>query len=71
MKLRASLMIALRDHIASEGLTQVQIAKLFGVTQLRISELTRGRIDLFAIDTLVNMLATASLRIQLQIAKAA
>jgi len=71
MKLRSSLMLALRDHIAREGLTQAQAAKIFGVTQPRISDLTRGRIDLFAIDTLVNMLATAGLRIELHIAKAA
>jgi predicted XRE-type DNA-binding protein len=31
----------------------------------------RGRIDLFAIDTLVNMLTTAGLRVELHIAKAA
>jgi len=71
MKLRFSLMLALRDHIAREGLTQAQAAKIFGVTQPRISDLMRGRIDLFAIDTLVNMLATAGLRIELHIAKAA
>ncbi len=46
-------------------------AKKFGVTQPRISDLMRGRIDLFAIDTLVNMLTTAGLRVKLRIAKAA
>jgi len=71
MKLRSSLMLALRDHIAREGLTQAQAAKIFGVTQPRVSDLMRGRLDLFAIDTLVNMLATAGLRIELRIAKAA
>jgi predicted XRE-type DNA-binding protein len=71
MKLRSSLMLALKDHIAREGLTQSQAAKIFGVTQPRISDLMRGRIDLFAIDTLVNMLATAGLRVELHIAAAA
>ncbi len=71
MKLRSSLMLALRDHIAREGLTQARAAKIFGVTQPRVSDLMRGRIDLFAIDTLVNMLAAAGLRIELHIAKAA
>jgi predicted XRE-type DNA-binding protein len=76
MKLRSSLMLALRDHIAREGLTpgfsiKAQAAKIFGVTQPRVSDLMRGRIDLFAIDTLVNMLATAGLGIELHIAKAA
>jgi predicted XRE-type DNA-binding protein len=71
MKLRTTLMLALKDHIAHKGLTQSQAAKIFGVTQPRISDLTRGRIDLFAIDTLVNMLATAGLRVELQIGHAA
>lgn len=71
MKLRSALMLALKDHIASEGLSQTKAAKLFGVTQPRISDLMRGRIDLFAIDTLVNMLTTAGLRVELHIAKAA
>jgi predicted XRE-type DNA-binding protein len=71
MKLRTSLMLALKDHIAREGLTQSQAAKIFGVTQPRISDLMRGRIDLFAIDTLVNMLATAGLRVELHIGQAA
>ena len=71
LKLRSSLMLALKDHIAKEGLSQSKAAKLFGVTQPRISDLMRGRIDLFAIDTLVNMLTTAGLRVELHIAKAA
>lgn len=71
MKLRSSLMFALKEHIAKEGLTQSEAAKKFGVTQPRISDLLRGKIDLFAIDTLVNMLATAGIPIELCIGKAA
>ena len=71
MKLRSRLMMALRDHVASEGLNQTAAAKLFGVTQPRVSDLMRGKIDLFSLDTLVNMLAAAGLHIELQVAKAA
>jgi len=71
MKLRSSLMIALQDHIAQTGMSQSQAAKAFGVTQPRISDLMRGKIDLFAIDSLVNMLAAAGLRIELRVSKAA
>lgn len=71
MKLRSSLMIALQDHIAQTGMSQSQAAKVFGVTQPRISDLMRGKIDLFAIDSLVNMLTAAGLRIELRISKAA
>lgn len=71
MKLRSSLMLALKEQIAAERLTQEQAAKKFGVTQPRVSDLVRGRIELFGIDTLVNMLACAGLHVELHIAKAA
>jgi predicted XRE-type DNA-binding protein len=71
MKLRSSLMIVLTEHIKREGLTQAQAAKLLGVSQPRISDLNRGKIDLFSIDTLVNMLSAAGFHVEVQIAKAA
>ena len=71
MKLRASLMMALTDQIGREGLTQSEAAKLLGVTQPRISDLVRGKIELFAIDALVNMAAAAGLHVELKLRKAA
>jgi predicted XRE-type DNA-binding protein len=71
MKLRSSLMLALRDHVKQTGMSQSQAAKAFGVTQPRVSDLMRGKIDLFAIDSLVNMLATAGLHVEVSIGKAA
>lgn len=71
MKLRSSLMIALTEHIKREGLTQARAAKLLGVSQPRVSDLIRGKIDLFSIDTLVNMLSAAGLHVEVRIARAA
>jgi predicted XRE-type DNA-binding protein len=71
MKIRSALMIALKQHIKSNGMTQSDAAKLFGVTQPRISDLLRGKINLFAIDTLVNMAATAGMHIELHLAQTA
>jgi predicted XRE-type DNA-binding protein len=71
MKLRSTLMMALKDHIAAEGLSQSKAAKLFGVTQPRVSDLMRGKIDLFGLDTLVNMLAAAGLHVEVNVGKAA
>ncbi len=71
MKLRSALMMALKDHIAGEALSQGQAAKLFGVTQPRVSDLMRGKIELFGLDTLVNMLAAAGLHVEVRVAKAA
>ena len=71
LKLRSSLMLALKRHIVREGLSQIEAAKVFGVTQPRISNLMRGKIELFGLDMLVNMLAAAGLRVTLQVKKAA
>ncbi|MDO8295535.1 MAG: helix-turn-helix domain-containing protein [Caulobacter sp.] len=71
MKLRSRLMMAVKDHIERGGLSQAQAAQLFGVTQPRISDLVRGKIDLFSIDTLINMLAAAGLHVEMRIAEAA
>ena len=71
MKLRSSLMIALKEHLAGTGLSQAQIATLFGVTQPRVSDLMRGKIDVFGLDALVNMAAAAGLRVKLSVRKAA
>ncbi len=71
MKLRSELMTAVRDHIEGAGLSQAQAAKLFNVTQPRISDLVRGKIDLFSIDTLVNMASAAGLHIDVKIGRAA
>jgi len=69
MKLRSRLMIAVRDCIEREGLSQAQAAKLFGVTQPRVSDLVRGKIDLFSIDMLVNMASAAGLHVDMKIAR--
>jgi len=71
MKLRSALMMALKDHIARAGLSQSQAAKLFGVTQPRVSDLLRGKINLFGLDTLVNMAVAAGLRVELRVMEAA
>ena len=45
-------------------MTQAEAAKLFGVSQPRVSDLVRGKIDLFSIDTLVDMLARAGMKVE-------
>ena len=68
LRLRAELMVEVRRLIQARKLTQRSAASLLGVTQPRISDLIRGKIDLFSIDTLVNMLARAGMRVQLRVA---
>jgi predicted XRE-type DNA-binding protein len=63
LKIRSRMMAYLRELIASRGITQADAAALFGVTQPRVSDLVRGKIDLFSIDTLVDMLSHAGIKI--------
>ena len=67
MKIRSALMQELVTHITDAEVTQSEAAKLFGVTQPRISDLMRGKIDLFSIDTLVNMLTQAGLHVDIRV----
>ena len=71
MKLRSTLMMALQEHIARAKLSQAEAAQLFGVTQPRVSNLMHGKIDLFALDTLVNMASAAGIRVEMRLRKAA
>ncbi|OBZ92895.1 XRE family transcriptional regulator [Pararhizobium polonicum] len=71
MTLRSALMAALRDRISVEALSQSQAAEFLGVTQPRISDLMRGKIDLFGLDTLVNMATAAGLHVEMHISDAA
>ncbi len=68
LQLRAQLMVELRRLIQARKLTQNSAAKLLGVTQPRISDLVRGKINLFSIETLVDMLTRAGIQVQLRLA---
>ena len=65
LKVRSDLMIQLQKLIASRGFTQAETAKILRVTQPRVSDLLRGRIDLFSTDTLIDMLARFGVRVKL------
>lgn len=70
---RADLMIQIQKLIASRGLKQKAAAKTLGVTQPRVSDLLRGRIDLFSTGTLIDMLARlgATVRLMVKVRRAA
>jgi predicted XRE-type DNA-binding protein len=67
LRVRADLMIMLSKLIRQRGLTQAQAAKLLGVTQPRISALMRGKIQLFSVDSLMEMLGRGGVRISVSI----
>jgi predicted XRE-type DNA-binding protein len=63
LHIRSELMMQMIRMISERGLKQKDAAVLFGVSQPRISELKRGKIDQFTIDSLVNMLGHARVRV--------
>ena len=71
MKLRSGLMMALKTRLVRTDLSQSQAAKLFGVTQPRVSDLMRGKINLFSLDALVNMAAAAGMHVEMRVLEAA
>lgn len=64
-------MMALRQHISREGLTQGHAARMFGMTQPRVSDLIRGMIELFGLDSVVNMAVAAGLRVEIHVGQTA
>jgi predicted XRE-type DNA-binding protein len=61
---RADLMIRLEKEIRSRGLTQAQAAKMLGIRQPRVSDLVRGRVELFSADGLIDMLARLGIKVR-------
>ena len=64
LKIRSDLIICLSELIRKRGLTQARAATLFGVNQPRVSDLVRGKIDRFSVDTLIAMLGHAGMEVR-------
>ena len=62
--IRADLMIEVQTALERRGNKQADAAKLLGVTQPRVSDLLRGRLDLFSTDALIDMLARLGKRVR-------
>lgn len=68
MEIRAQLLIGLERWLEKSGLTQTQAASVLGVTQARVSDLKRGKINRFSMDLLVRLAARAGLKPKLRFA---
>ena len=56
---------------AAGEMTQQAAAALFGVSQPRLNDVLRGKIEKVSLDALVNMLAHAGMRVELRVRRAA
>jgi predicted XRE-type DNA-binding protein len=61
MKTRSALMMELSAAIQEHGMTQSEATEVFGVVQPRISDLVRGKINRFSLDTPMDLAATAGM----------
>ena len=71
MTMRSDLLIALQQRVESWKVTQAQAARRLEITQPRLNDLLRSRINKFSLDTLVNLANRADIRVRLKINKAA
>jgi predicted XRE-type DNA-binding protein len=71
MSMKSSLMIAIEQKVRSWEGTQAQAAARLGVTQPRLNDLLRGRINNFSLDALIGLAGQAGLVVRLDIADAA
>ncbi len=67
--IRSKLMVEIKKFIERKKLTQAGAAKLFDVTQPRMSDLKRGKIELFSVDSLIAMLSRAGMKVDVRVTK--
>lgn len=68
LEIRSTLLRGLSQWLASGGLTQTQAAEMLGITQARVSDIKRGKINQFSLDLLIRLAARAGLRPKLRLA---
>lgn len=66
LQIRTDLMVQIERILKERNLTQAKAATVLAVSQPRISDLVRGRVDLFSIDTLVDILARLGVSVTLR-----
>jgi predicted XRE-type DNA-binding protein len=67
LRLRSKLMRAITRTVKGWEVSQKEAAKRLHVTQPRLNDLLKGKIDKFSLDALVNMLASANLEIDVTV----
>lgn len=71
LTLRARLLIAIDQQVRSWNVTQAEAARRLGITQPRLSDLLRGKIVNFSVDTLINLAGAAGLAVRIHIKQTA
>ena len=68
LQMRADLMADLRKLIKAKKLTQAKAAEILGVSQSRVSDLTRGKWEKFSLEMLITLATRAGMHVTLKTA---
>jgi len=66
LQMRAEIMADLRKFIKAKRLTQTKAAEMFGVSQSRVSDLTRGKWERFSLEMLITLATRAGMHVTLK-----
>lgn len=67
LRVRAKLIRAIASCVKEWDVTQKEAAERLHVTQPRLNDLLKGKIDKFSLDALVNMLSGANLEVEIEV----
>jgi predicted XRE-type DNA-binding protein len=68
LQMRADLMADIRKFVKTRKLTQDKAAEILGITQSRVSDLTRGKWEKFSLEMLITLATKAGMHVTLKIA---
>ena len=67
LRIRSKLMRAITRVVKSWDVSQTEAASRLHITQPRLNDLLKGKIDKYSLDALVNLLASADLEIEVSV----
>lgn len=70
LKVRADLLIQIETALKARGLKPADAAKLLGISQRSLNDLVSGRIDLFSVESLIDLLARLGVRVKVVVVAA-
>jgi predicted XRE-type DNA-binding protein len=71
MTMRSNVMATLNETVRGWNLPQAQAARRLGITQPRLNDLLRGKINKFSLDTLLTLAMRAGLKVKIEVRSAA
>ncbi len=71
LTMRSNILIAVDQTVRGWKISQADAARRLGITQPRLNDLLRGKIDKFSLGTLIDLATLAGLTVRIDIGQAA